>query len=186
MSKCSISKLKTGWAKEARHGASAGISLFHIIYTLLQVPLLELDSDCQRHAGTAKTKTVLTENNHLRGLRHKHLTYVDSAFMYICKIKNLCLENSWRKREKDSNFTNKVRLQGANVSHMVFSPTHWPLGPFCSFSWFLLNSSYGFFLWEGLASLFIAACKKKIKNKIVIRIEGICRGLLISGICSSG
>lgn len=91
--------------------------------------------------------------------------------------------------EKDSNFTNKVRLQGANVSHMVFLSNTLAIGTLLLLfhGFFLLNSSYGFFLWEGLASFFIAACKKKKWiNKIVIRIEGICRGLLISGICSSG
>lgn len=42
----------------------------------------------------------------------------------------------------ESNIKNKVSLQGANVSHMVFSLTLWLLGSSWSFPWLLLISSY--------------------------------------------
>lgn len=45
--------------------------------------------------------------------------------------------------ENESNFKNKVSLQGANVYHMLFSWTHWLLGSYGSFWWlWIVTASY--------------------------------------------
>lgn len=75
-----------------------------------------LGSDCQHYTGRREIPLVFKENNHLCGLRHRHLAYFHSAFMYICRNKS----DAWKpSAENESNFTNKVSLRGANVYHMA-------------------------------------------------------------------
>lgn len=59
----------------------------------------------------------MKENRHLHARHDKHLACFDFAFVYICRNKTY----AWKPfTENESNFKNKVNLQGATVDHMGF------------------------------------------------------------------